>query len=140
LVAVLAEHPIVYLDADPGPVTIGPAGVHRMRVSFDPTSALKDFVVQFEIDGEAAGRVEIHVNGRCVTHVRLGSKEKCTARVPRLFLKGGANEIEVRNPAETKIALKPLVFPSHRASIAKPPEVASAFPAPEVWGEPEYRW
>ena len=140
LTAWLVETPPVYLEAEPAPFAIEPAGAHRTRVSFDPARELKDFVVQFEIDGDAAGRVELHLNGRCVTHVRMGSKEKCTARVPRLFLKAGANEIEVRNPAAQRIAMKPLVFPSHRAAVARPPEGAPILPVPEVWGQPEYRW
>lgn len=136
----LGEKPFVFLDAEPAPFVIAPAGSFKTSVSFDPGRPLKDLVVAFELETDAGGRVELHANGRCVTHVRIGPKERCTARIPRLFLRAGANELEVRNPADVKLALKPLDFPSHRASAGKPPAAPPLPPSPEIWGEPEYRW
>ena len=105
LAAWLAEKPFIFLEKEPAPFSIDPSGARTLIVSFDPARELKDLVLQFEVEGDGPGRVEVHVNGRCATHVRIGPKEKCTGRVPRLFLKAGANEIEMRNPAAAKLAL-----------------------------------
>ncbi len=136
----LGEKPFVFLEAEPAPFSVAPAASFKLPVALDPGREPKDLVVAFELETDQGGRVEVHANGRCVTHVRIGPKERCTARIPRLFLKSGANELEVRNPMDVKLALKPLDFPSHRVSSGKPPAAPPVPPTPEIWGEPEYRW